>query len=436
MHGPERGPVPAWETPAAQQAEEATLGSCLIDPKQWPVVAGLLTIDDFSSTHCKDIFQAMGIVASLGEIDPVLVAAALGRTRTPATTLTRIVDATVWSGNAERYAKVVAGMGERRRIDITGRLLSDEARQGLPPDESIDAAVQALQSARRELPAITYIGDAINAYLQMDSVEDLSIPTETKALDALLGGYRRGSLYTIAAATSVGKSAFMLDQSIRQCEAGRRCGFISLELTELELAERILSRFTRMSTKTLLDLVAVQASMIPTDDDRQKALSEAFNQISRLQFHVSVSPTNSVQSVMALAERMRDELSLDFICVDYLQLLTAGERNRVTDLEIVTRMLKALSIRLDIPIMVGAQVNRNVDIRDMKGERIHVRPQLSHLRGSGSIEQDSDVVLIMWKDKDDASNRHIHVAKNRQGATGQVTMEFVREFGHFQEVEF
>jgi len=166
-------------------------------------------------------------------------------------------------------------------------------------------------------------------------------------------------------------------------------------------------------------------------DDR---LSDAIYEISKMQLHIAVSPTNSVQAVGALAERMADECKLAFLCIDYVQLLTAGKTNQVEDLTAVTRMLKGLAVRLDIPVMIGAQVNRQIDARNHQGAKIFPRPQLSHLRGSGSIEQDSDVVMIMWRDSEDANIRHIEVAKNRQGPTGQFDLQFVQKFGHFMEM--
>ena len=421
----------AWETEAHQRCEEAVLGACLIDPNKWVIAAGLLTASDFYHHTYRTVFQAMEIVARRAPIDIVLVSAALRATPISPTVLSHLVDRVPWASNVEYYAKEVAAMAERRRIDITGRVLVSESRKGSPPGEIVDSAIQELQSARRDLPTYKLIMEAIAEYMQMETIEDLQIPTGTLALDRILGGYRRGSLYTIGATTSVGKSAFMLEQAVRHCENGGRAGFISLELTELELAERILSRFAGITAKDLLDIVATQPELISTEGNNEDRVSDAILAISQLNLHIAVAPTNAVQSVAALAERMATEEDLDFLCIDYVQLLTAGKQNQVENLTVVTRTLKGLAVRLDIPIMIGAQINRQIDARDNRGNKIFGRPQLSQLRGGGSIEQDSDVVLLMWRDVDTSDVRHIHVAKNRQGPTGDLDLQFVQKFGHF-----
>jgi replicative DNA helicase len=367
----------------------------------------------------------MGLVLErFSTLDPIVIDAALrplGDQAPPEGYVAGLLDTTFTTFHLEHYARVVADMSALRSLYQTGKALATDAVAGQDPGDIINRALERLQVGRRELPKYIKLGDAIEAYFVDMKSNEIQIETGTEEFDHVLGGWTRGSMHTIAASTSIGKSALMAEQVVKQAKKGRSSAFISLELIEHEIVERILARETGLSNQRLRDL----------RDEDLPVVATAQGDLGELPLYVAVMSSDSVMAVCALVERLQREVAVEFVAIDYLQLLSAGRKdNDVADLTQVCHAIKALAVRLNIPILIGCQLNRKID--DRAEANATAVPRLSDLKGSGSIEQDSDVVVLMWADRRHADVRHLAVAKNRNGPLGTFKLKFRAAQGRFE----
>jgi replicative DNA helicase len=257
------------------------------------------------------------------------------------------------------------------------------------------------------------------------------VPSGFLDIDHILGGFQKSDLLILAARPGMGKTSLMLNVAMNAVRSKARVGFFSLEMSNEQLVQRLISTETGINSQKL--------RLGQLDDREWDLFVHATNNVSKLQLYLDDTPALSVLQLRTKARRLDREHGLDLIVVDYLQLMTAGlgnrNENRVQEISYISRGLKELARELEIPILAGAQLSRAVEQRTDK------RPQLSDLRESGSIEQDADVVMFIYRDDvyNEASDRpneaDIIVAKHRNGPTGSAVLYFRKQLTQFANIK-
>ncbi len=253
-------------------------------------------------------------------------------------------------------------------------------------------------------------------------------PTRFQRLDELTSGFQKGDLIIIAGRPGMGKTAFALNLALNFARQHLKVAFFSLEMSATQLLQRLLSMMAR-----------IELQRIRTAELRQEEwlrVAEAVSQMTNLPFYIDDTAGLSVQELRARARRMRQEVGLDVVFIDYLQMLTVRGRteNRQQEVSFISRNLKELAKELHIPVIALSQLSRRTEQREDS------RPQLADLRESGSIEQDSDVVMFIYRedayrqDSPKAGIAEIIIAKQRNGPTDTVELAFHRSIQLFQNI--
>ncbi len=256
----------------------------------------------------------------------------------------------------------------------------------------------------------------------------LGVPTGFKQLDHMLSGFQGSQLIVIAGRPGVGKTSIALNMAQNAAiKNGVPIAMFSLEMSKEQLALRM------MCSEALVDSEKIRHGNVSDEDfDR---LSIAVKSLASAPIYVDDTPTITVMEMLAKARRLKQEKGLGLVLIDYLQLMTGGNRreNRQQEVSGMTRSLKIMAKEINVPIVLLSQLSREVEKRESK------RPQLSDLRESGSIEQDADVVIFLSKDvysEEQASNEvRLIVAKQRSGPTGDFLLGYRGEYTRFNELD-
>jgi replicative DNA helicase len=342
--------------------------------------------------------------------------------------------------NAYSYGRIVEAAALRRRMITTASTIVNLAYE---EDEDvsvvIDKAEQALFSVSEERAVRDLVPVREIARNYLDRIEELhargdeviGVPTGFTDLDKILGGLNKSDLVIVAARPGMGKTALQL--AIGQTAARRfskRVAIFSLEMSAEQLVQRMIAAETRIDSQRLRrgDL----------QEHEWPIFYEAIGRISEALLFIDDTPSITPMQLRTKARRLYAEHGLDLIMIDYLQLMQ-GERsmsNRVQEISDISRGLKGLARELDVPVVAASQLSRAVEQRQDK------RPQLSDLRDSGSIEQDADVVMFIYRDEyynPDASERpniaEISIAKHRNGPTAVVDLYWYGQLATFRNLQ-
>jgi replicative DNA helicase len=253
----------------------------------------------------------------------------------------------------------------------------------------------------------------------------LGLPTDFKELDRLLSGLWPQDLVILAARPGMGKTALALTVALNVAKNGVPVGFFSLEMSKEQLVQRLLAAEAKIDQKRL-------RTARLEDEDWQK-LIDAAGRVSAAPIYINDTPAPSVREIRAKAKRLKGERGLGLIVVDYLQLMQSTRRteNRQQEIAEISRSLKGLAKELDLPVLALSQLSRAVEQRQEK------RPVMSDLRESGSLEQDADVIMFIYreeyylKDSEKKGIAEIIVAKQRNGPVGTVELAFLKEYACF-----
>ena len=418
--------------PYDESSEQQVLGSLLIDRDAIFKVADLLGKDDFYLAKHQRIY---GTVQSLLErrerIDPLTVQIELARREEldrvggPAylRELTELVPTAV---EIERHAHVVRDRAILRRLlgaatavaaDAYGEptdipLALDRAEQRIFAlrDESANAQLRHIQAALQE--------NFDHLTQRMERPYEVSgIPSGFREIDFYTEGFSAGDLIVVAARPSVGKTSLGLAMAFNMAKRGHPTLVFSLEMD----AKQVVSRFLAMNSRT--DLLALRTGNVFD--------TEAASSLAGLPILIDDTPGISIMELRTKARRASTHDRLEVILVDYIQLMRTGEEeeNRVQEIATITRNLKSLARELNVVVIGLSQLSRAAGDSG-------VEPKLSTLRESGSLEQDSDVVLMLWRDKEDTAAGapkliHGSIAKNRNGPTGIFSLLFASEQAKF-----
>ena len=432
--------------PHSIEAEEAVIGAVLIYPEALLELSSLVQPDDFYELKHRWIWEAILALSERNDAIDLLTVTEELRHRQKledvggAVYVAQLANNTPTYLYAETYAQVVQRAAVRRRLMEAAGKIADLARdEGRELQEAISAAEVALfavtdQSLRQE---IIPIEQAVNDYyrrieeLFLSQQEILGVPTRFGALDKLLGGLQKSDLIIVAARPGMGKTSFLLSLTLNAARfANARTAFFSLEMGNEQLVQRLYSSETGINSQRLRE-----GKLEAHEWDR---FTEATSRLNKLPIFIDDTPGISVQQVRARCRRLKKEGGLDLVIVDYLQLLTSGvarmDANRVQEISYISRSLKEMARELKVPVLAAAQLSRAVE------QRADKRPQLSDLRESGSIEQDSDIVMFLYRDEmynentERPNQADVIVAKHRNGPTGTVPLYFRKDLTQFVDV--
>ncbi len=439
--------VPARSIPANVEAERAVLGSLMIDPDAIIKIANFLRPEDFFRERHAWLYEAMYTLNERREpLDFVTLVDELERRERltevggPAY-LTDLIASTPTALYVDHYARIVERTAVLRRlIAAAGKIAEIAYDESLDVDDVVDRAEQIVfgvteSRIHRDLTPIraimTNVVDHID-FLSRNQDRLMGVPSGFTMLDRLLGGFQKSDLIILAARPGMGKTSFVL--SIAQNSAKRhdtRVAFFSLEMSNEQLVQRLLSMETGIDSHRL--------RMGAVHEEEWPIVLEAANMLAGTNVFIDDTPAASVTDIRTKCRRLYAEHGLDMVIIDYMQLMTgqSGGRNdnRQQEISFISRSLKALARELNVPVIALSQLSRAVESRSDK------RPMLSDLRESGSIEQDADAVLFIYREdyyieETDRQNiADILVAKHRHGATGTVSLFFRKELTQFRDLE-
>jgi len=431
--------------PQSIEAEQSVLGALLIDRDAVIEVAELLRPSDFYRAHHGTIYAAVIELAERREpVDLVTVAEVLERQGQleavgGSAYLTSLINLTPTAVNAVHYARIVERKAVLRGlISAAGRIAGIGYDESTDVEVSIDRAEQELfaVSQKRVASGFTPLRALLHAaydrldYLHQHRGEVSGIRTGFPDLDAMTTGLQKSDLIILAARPSVGKTSLALNfaehAAVRE---GKIVGFFALEMSKEQLVLRLLSSVANIDSQRL------RTGFLEEMDFTR--LAPAMNQLAEAPIFIDDTPNISTMELRTKARRLQAESGLDLVIVDYLQLMQASvqsrDANRVQEVSEISRGLKALARELQVPVVALSQLSRQAEMRESK------EPRLSDLRESGSIEQDADLVMFLWREKDrgtddgeaDGEMVKLKLAKHRNGPTGDAMLWFKKRQTRF-----
>lgn len=428
------------ELPHVIDIEKELLGAMLVrQGEAIPFVADNITAEDFYRPEHRLIFKAM--VSSYENNKPLNVlflAEELKRTgdlaRVGSKYLFALCAASVTNAYVKSQVEAIKETATKRRIIRLAEELGYKAQSTVATVDELMADVEAFLDKSKEAESSTFSSSttsAVAAYERMTALSktsDLSgVATGFWDLNDLTNGLQRGELILLAARPSMGKTALALNIAQNAANTNKVVAVFSLEMSELQIAIRLLSSIS-----------GVEARKIATGHDLgehdTEYLLDAIERIERHPIYVDDTSGLSVAAMRMKLRRFKKEHGLDLVVVDYLQLMRGNGENRVQEISGISRGLKAIAKEFDVPVLALSQLSRNVEMRAEK------KPQLSDLRDSGSLEQDADIVMFLYRDeyynRDDDENKNVAeliVAKNRNGATASTELFFRKETMKFED---
>lgn len=428
--------------PHSVEAEESVLGSVLMSVDALNEVMDKLDPDDFYVPSHQAIFRAVRVLFDSNQaVDAITVSEELRRAGELERIggvgfVTRLLDIVPSASNVEYYAGIVEEHSQRRLLLRAGSEITDLA---LRLDDEITAVLD-----RAEQTVLGVAGRKVGAGIQpigplfFSTLEELEalesrgseitgLSTGFRDLDRKLTGLHPANLMIIAARPAMGKSAITGNIATNVAMERKPVALFSLEMSKEEVAQRMLCSVARIDSMKLRTGQIGEAAW--------PRLTDAAGKLYDAPVFVDDSPVVTVTDIRAKCRRLKRQHGLNLVVVDYLQLMQGSNReNRQQEIADISRGLKNLARELEVPIIAVSQLNRNLESREDK------RPRLGDLRESGSLEQDADVVLFIYRDEyyNEQSEKkgiaEVVVAKHRAGSTGTVEMTFMPEFTKFSDL--
>lgn len=431
--------------PHSLEAEESLLGSLLIDKDAIIKVADNIMPQDFYKDAHKTLFDT--IKELYGNQEPIDIITLSNRLEEKKqlsaiggrSYLAHLSNVVATSGNIVQYANIIQRKATLRRLQQAAAEISSMSfNEEKEIDEILDETEKKVFGVSRKYLKNAFLPIDTLLTAAFDRIDDLhkykgklrGLSTGFPDLDNLLAGLQKSDLIIVAARPSVGKTSFALDiarQAAIKSKEG--VGIFSLEMSKEQLVDRMLCAQANVS---LWKMRTGNLSDKDGDNDFAK-IGEAMGKLAEAPIYIDDSGTLSIMEIRAKARRLQMEKGLGLIVIDYLQLMEGRGKygdNRVQEIAEISRGLKSIARELNIPILALAQLSRAVEATSP------AIPKLSHLRDSGSIEQDADIVMFIYRKAADrgfnvadlpADERHkaeIHIAKHRNGPTGKVDLFF------------
>ena len=434
--------------PHSVEAEQSLIGGLLLDNTAWDRIADMVTEGDFYRDDHRRIFAHIRKLVETGRpADVVTVYESIEKSNETDQTgglayLGEIANATPSAANIRRYAEIVHERSVLRKLVTVGdeiaasalnpagrdvKILLDQAEQKV--FEIAEAGAKSVQGFESIQPLLGKVVERIEVLFNRDNPSDITgVPTGYHDLDKMTSGLQPGDMIVVAGRPSMGKTAFALNIAEHVgVDTRLPVAIFSLEMSGPQIATRFLSSVGR------LDQNKVRTGRL-TDDDWDK-MTNALGKLHEAPIHVDETGAITATDLRARARRLHRKCGkLGLIVIDYIQLMTSARENenRATEISEISRSIKALAKELEVPIIALSQLSRKVEERNDK------RPQMSDLRESGAIEQDADIIMMMYrdeyynKDTKDPGVAEVIIAKHRNGPTGVVRLTFLGEYTKFE----
>ena len=433
--------------PHSVEAEQAVLGGLLLDNSTWDAIADRLTAEDFYRRDHQQIFSAIAELAGRSEpADAVTLAEYLAAKGEAEDTgglayLAGLARETPTAANIRAYADIVRERSLLRHlIRVSGEIAASAyASEGRPAKDLVDEAerlvFQIAEAGRRTGSGFVALKDILGETIdRLDMLHEnqgqlTGISTGYTDLDRMTAGLQPGDLVIVAGRPSMGKTTFALNIGENAAiSAGVPVAVFSMEMSREQLSMRMISSLGRVDQSHL------RTGMFGDEDWAR--INGAIAQMKTAPIYIDDSGALTPTEVRARARRLSRERGLGLIIVDYLQLMQGPgtKENRATEISEISRSLKALAKELRVPVIALSQLNRGVEQRTDK------KPVMSDLRESGAIEQDADVIMLIYREEvyDQDTPRKgiadIIVAKQRNGPTGEVHLTFLGKYTRFENM--
>jgi len=436
--------------PHSLEAEQSVLGGLLLDNDAWDRIADQVSDGDFYRDEHRRIYrQICKLLEASKPADALTVAEALEAAGEAEHTgglayLGELASNTPSASNIRRYAEIVRERAILRRLIATADEIAGDALNPLGRDVKtlLDLAESKIfdiaegnysgQDFVHIDPLLTQVTERVQELFDRnDSSNVTGVPTGYLDIDHMTSGMQEGDLLIVAGRPSMGKTAFALNVAENVAvESGLPVGIFSMEMGGTQLAMRMLSSIGRLDSKK------VRTGQL--NDDDWGRLSAALGRLHETPIYIDESGGLNPIDLRARARRLARQFGgkLGLIVVDYLQLMTSTRQNenRATELSDISRSIKALARELRVPIIALSQLSRKVE------ERTDKRPLMSDLRESGAIEQDADVIMMLYREeyyKPDTSNKgvaEVIIGKQRNGPTGIVELAFLGTYTRFENL--
>lgn len=437
--------------PNSIEAEQLILGGLLLDEDSYTDISGIVFENHFYRKEHQIIFHHMVKLKTFNRnLDALTLAESLNQTNEldyigGAEYINNLVDATVSATHIVDYAQIVRERYILRQLAHAGAEISDNAytTNGRDIDLILDEAEQKIFSIKDLNTSNKQFADlrqllnkVIERTVEMTQREDKNavtgIATHYTQLDEHTSGLQRGELIIIAGRPGMGKTSFALNIAENIAVRDKRpVAIFSLEMTAEQLAQRLLSSSAQVN----------QSSIKRGDlsDHEMDKLYLAVDNLRSAPIHIAEAPGINVIDLRARVRRLKDQIgSLGLVVIDYVQIMSGfrdnRNSNRAQEIADISRALKSLALELDVPVILLSQLNREVESRHDK------RPNIADLRESGALEQDADIILLLYRDdyyNPDSKEKgvaEVNIAKNRSGSTGVLKLAFVNRFTRFENL--
>ena len=434
------------QMPHSPQAEQAVLGSMLIDADCVKDVMDQLQTQDFYLRTNRDIFETIYQMFVYSKpIDGVTVAGEMeknGKSNEQTRAyLVQLMEVTPTSANVMEYVRIVQEKSLMRQVAFAAGRITAMVQQGTgSASDMLEAAEQRIYAIRRGrsaqgmVPVSMVLGDVMSQLAELSARGGKSVPglsTGLSAVDAKINGMNKSDLLLLAARPGMGKTSMALNVALSAArESGKTVAIFSLEMSKEQLVTRLIASEGLVENQRL-----ITGNLRESDWQR---IAEAASALSCMDIRIDDNPLLTVADMNAKCRRLEN---LGLVVIDYLQLMTSaggkgysGE-NRQQAVSDISRMLKIMAKELQVPVLCLSQLSRANEKREDK------RPMLSDLRESGAIEQDADIVMFLYRDdyyNADTEKRNVAeciVAKNRHGETGKVELRWMPEYTAFGTLE-
>ncbi|MCR5834067.1 MAG: replicative DNA helicase [Selenomonadaceae bacterium] len=415
-----------------------------------PSIAGIVTSEDFYRPEHQYIYRAILNVYNRGTPpDVLLIGDELKKMnlyeKVDRNYLFSLVDQEYTTARAEAQAETIRDKAILRRLARAGEEIADEAySENTSVEEVLELSESKIFSVTSKknradfevLPSILQKSFERIQHIHNHPEEMEGVTTGLADLNKITNGLHKSDLILLAARPSMGKTALALNIAMNAARSGKVVAIFSLEMSKIQLGNRLLSTASGVNSFHLNTGNFSDSEMID--------LVNTLEELSRCSLFIDDTAGITLLELRSKARRLKQENGLDLLVIDYLQLMQGGhsrfsEQNRQQEISEISRSLKALARELDVPILALSQLSRSVEMRAEK------KPQLSDLRESGSLEQDADIVMFLYRDeyynRDDTENENLAeliIAKNRNGPTTSINLQFNKEimrFGDLTRVE-
>lgn len=432
------------ELPYSLEAEQAVIGGILLDPSVLAKVIEILRPECFYRPQHQQLFSIMMRMFTTAQTEDIITlideSVTMGIFETSAmakTYLSGLMESVPSTANIESYCNIIKEKYQiRTLIDVANDIIETANEGSVDSQTMLDSAEQKIYDIRQgnEVQGLSRIDSVIiDAYSHLqeisgpDAALHLGAKTGFSQLDAITSGLNNSDLIILAARPAMGKSALALNIAVNCCKQTMKDVVIfSLEMGKEQLVTRMLA------SESLVNNTNLRSGKIDSEDWIK--LAGGTETLAKLPIYLDDGAGINVPQMKAKLRRMRN---LGLVVIDYLQLMSSPNKHtsRVTEVSEITRQLKLMAKELNVPVIALSQLSRSSEKREDK------RPMLSDLRESGSIEQDADIILFLYRDayyEKDTSDQTVAeciVAKNRHGSTGTVNLAFIGEYTLFRGLD-